>query len=1162
MSLDDAIDVYDPKQLDSLTKDELEALPCGTIRVDETGVILFYSRTQSALTQRDPPAVLGRNFFTDVAPCTVVPEFYGRFRRGVLSGDLCASFEFVFDFEMEPVQVQITMRASERPGEFWIIVEPLHRLRSHDTQAAERLLTDKYGEQPVKLSSASFDFSQCDREPIATCATIQPFGVLLVLDPTSLRIEACSANSAMYLGMEPDALLDRPLQDFLAEDAAGFAAALGLQQPAETQGRGVTDSAAAHNATVDNATVANAAVDSSARQEKAPAPPAVGDAESEPESESARLLAPSQFRLNWPGVELPLDVRVHHWRERILLELEPYGEMAMDRRMLGFDLAAFQRLLRNSDEAAPACQLAVDSLRYLTGCERVVAYRFEPNQDGLVIAESIAPGSWPSILGLRYPATDIPRQARALYAETPLRYAPSRDHAEVALLSRSLEPNSIDIGIAQLRAQSPIHRNYLKRFGVNGSMSLSLMDDQRLWGLIIFHNRAPHPVTPTVRKRLIELAGCLSGRLSLIGERSQNRAREQGIAKVNAIVGEINIEQPFPDNLIGKAGMLCTLVGADIVQVYHHGQPLFIGQDCHLTAKQIEALLSFLRTRPGATWSTDCLSAEFEPAAAYPEQLAGVLVIYLDEQREHCLLFGRKRLRYSVDWGAEPGSLPFLDEARARPLGWPNRTFQTWREERTHHAPAWSATELATAKALKTLLQQVIVAHVAHFERLAQSLASQRDALQRSREEMRHRALHDSLTGLPNRAYFRDALLQQIERCWTDGRLFGVALLDIDHFKTINDTLGHDQGDLLLCAVAQRLNNSLPPPALVARLGGDEFALLLPQSDSGEALRQAKRLIEQLRQRIDVDDGNFSITGSLGLTIGDKHADPSELLKQADLALYRAKEAGRNCARLFDSSLQTEALARLAIDRAVLGRSPALAIELMLQPQHPICSRESGQRFEVLSRWRSKDGELIMPGDFIPAAERNGLIRTVTGVVMRQTIRLLKACLERGEDDVIMAVNVSASDLEAQNFAHHLIQDLHTLDVPPEMLTVEITESMLLRMTPGVKAALELLARSGIGLSLDDFGTGFSSMLYLRELPISELKIDRAFIKGIEQPHDQKLLAGMITMAHSIGKTVVAEGIETQAQLEILQDLGCDWGQGFLWSKPVPPALAADCFKA
>ncbi|MEA3642285.1 MAG: diguanylate cyclase, partial [Lamprobacter sp.] len=1031
MSLDHAIDVYDPKQLDSLTKDELEALPCGTIRVDETGVILFYSRTQSAITQRDPPAVLGRNFFTDVAPCTVVPEFYGRFRRGVLSGDLCTSFEFVFDFEMQPVQVQITMRASERPGEFWIIVEPLHKLRSHDAHAAERLLTDQEGEQPVQLSAASFDFSLCDREPIATCATLQPFGVLLVLDPASLRIEACSANTAMYLGMEPDALLDQPLQQFLAEDAAGIIAALGRD-----------DSAA----------------------------------------ESARLLTPSQFRLRWSGVELPLDARLHDWHGRLLLELEPDGEMAMDERMRGFDLAAFQRLLRNSEEATPACQLAVDSLRYLTGFERVVAYRFEPNQDGVVIAESIAPGTWPSILGLRYPATDIPRQARTLYAQTPLRYAPSRDHAEVALLSRSLAPNSIDIGIAQLRAQSPIHRNYLKRFGVNGSMSLSLMDDQRLWGLIIFHNRAPHPVTPHVRKRLIELAGCLSGRLSLIEERSHNRAREQGIAKVNAIVGEINIEQPFPDNLVGKAGMLCRLLGADMVQIYHHGRPLFIGQDCHLSADQIQALLAFLRSRPGATWSTDCLSAEFEPAAAYPEQLAGVLVIYLDEQREHCLLFGRKRLSYSVDWGAEPGSLPFLDEARARPLGWPNRTFQTWREERTHHALAWSATELATAKALKTLLQQVIVAHVAHFERLAQSLASQRDALQRSREEMRHRALHDSLTGLPNRAYFRDALLQQIERCWSDGRLFGVALLDIDHFKIINDTLGHDQGDLLLCAVAQRLLDSLPPPALVARLGGDEFALLLPQSDAGDALRQANRLIEQLRQRIDVDDNNFSITGSLGLTIGDKHADPSELLKQADLALYRAKEAGRNCARLFDSSLQTEALARLAIDRAVLGRSPALAIELMLQPQYPICSTQTGQRFEVLSRWRGQNGELIMPGDFIPAAERNGLIRAVTGVVVRQTLRLLKACLERGEEDVVLAVNISASDLEAQNFAHHLIQDLHTLDVPPEMLTVEITESMLLRMTPGVKTALERLARSGIGLALDDFGTGFSSMLYLREL--------------------------------------------------------------------------------
>ena len=1089
--------------------------------------------------------MLGRNFFTEVAPCTVVPEFYGRFRRGVLTGHLHTSFEFVFDFEMEPVQVQIAMRASAHPGEFWIIIEALQALRSHDEQAAERLITDQYSRSQVRLSAASFDFSVCDREPIATCATLQPFGVLLVLDPMTLRIDACSENSAMYLGLEPEALLDAPLQHVLPEDDGGLMAALGL---ARDLVRAPTRAPAARQA--------GHRVDPADEHKENS-----GEQSATSGREQTRLLSSSHVRLVWPGVELPLEVRIHHWRERVLLEIEPAGEMAMDRRMQGFDLAVFQRQLRESEDAAGVCQLAVDVLRYLTGFERVVAYRFEPDQDGVVIAESIAPGTWPSILGLRYPATDIPRQARALYTETPLRYAPSRDHADVALLSRRLEPSSVDIGTAQLRAHSPIHRNYLKRFAVNGSMSLSLIDDRRLWGLVIFHHRAPHPVTAYVRKRLIELAGCLSGRLSLIEERHHNRAREQGMSQVGAIVGEINTEQPFPDNLVGKEAVLGGLIGADMVQLYHQGRALFLGQDRHLAAGEVQALLDFLRARPGTLWSTDCLSAEFEPAAAYPDRLAGVLAIFLDAQREYCLLFGRKRIKYSVDWGAEPSSLPFADDRRRRPLDWPNRTFELWREERTHHARAWTLTELATAKALKTLLQQVIVAHVAHFERLAQSLASQRDQLQRSREEMRQRALHDSLTGLPNRAYFRDALVEQIEHCWSTGRSFGVALLDIDHFKTINDTLGHDQGDVLLCAVARRITDLVPRPALIARLGGDEFALLIPQSDTSEALRRATALIEALHQTITLDHDHFKISGSLGLTIGDKHAEPSELLKQADLALYRAKDDGRNCARLFDSSLQTQALQRLAIDRTILERSPALAIELALQPQQPLSGPETGLRFEVLARWRTKDGELIMPVDFIPAAERNGLIRSVTGVVVRQTIRLLQACLERGEEEVVMSINISASDLEAQAFARRLIQDLHAVEVPPKMLMVEINESLLLRMTPNVKASLELLAGSGIRLALDDFGTGFSSMRVLRELPIHALKIDHTFIEHIDQPDDRNLVAGMIAMAHSIGKTVIAEGVETQAQLTTLEALGCDWGQGALWSPPLPPAQVARCFE-
>jgi photoactive yellow protein len=1103
MNLEDAIDIHDPRQLDALTEDQLDRLPFGTIRVDAEGRILFYSRSQSTLANREVEWVLGRNFFSEVAPCTVVPEFYGRFRRGVLTGHLETTFEFVFDFEMDPVRVRITMRASDRPGEFWIIVQPKDRLPPRNERVAYELISGKFCERMAALSAVSFDFSQCDREPISTCGAIQPFGCLLVLDPETGRIQACSANTGMYLGLEAETLLDAPLSRvFAPTEAAELQAALDAGP----------ETAAFH---------------------------------------------PSFFQIQAPLGELLLNLRLHRWRERLLLEIEPHGEMELDARLRSFDVESFQRRLRASDAIDPVCREAVAAFRHLTGFERVVVYRFDPDDSGVVIAESQQPDTWPSILGLRYPATDIPRQARALYRETPMRYAPSRDHSDVPLLSRALAPDSLDIGIAHLRAQSPIHRNYLKRFGVNGSMSLSIMQDDRLWGLVIFHHRAPHPVTAYVRRRLIELAGCLSGRVALIEERERTLATQLGMARVNAIVGEIDIEQPFPESFIGKEHKLCELVDADMVQIYRRGQSLFFGQDCNLAPEWIEELVAFLRTRPGPIWNTDCLSGEFEPAAAYPDRLAGVLVIFIDERRENILVFGRQRVKYTVDWGGDPSALPFSNSDGERPFGWPTRDFQVWREERTHHSLPWSAVTLATGLALKHLIQQVIVANAAHFERLAKSLASQRDQLHQSREEMRHRALHDALTGLPNRVRFREALIEAIATSRRTGRGFAVALMDIDHFKTINDTLGHDKGDILLCAVAKRIHAVLPESGLVARLGGDEFALLLPDAiDTATASLQAERFVEALRRAIVVGEDRFSITSSLGLAIGGPESEPTELLKQADLALYRAKEEGRNRASHFDSDLETQALKRLEIDRAVLGRSPMDAVEILLQPQIAIAAHAGIPHFEVLARWRTEDGRLIMPGDFIPAAERNGLIGAVTAAVLRRAIRLLRRRLEQHGTEIRLAINVSAADLEARGFARRLLEDLHAADVPPDLIEIEITESMLLRMTPSVKSTLHILDRGGIQLSLDDFGTGFSSMAYLRELPIANLKIDREFIRGIESERDRNLVAGMIAMAHSIGKEVIAEGIETPQQLERLTEIGCDWGQGYLWSRPISPEQA------
>ncbi|MGQ9831526.1 MAG: EAL domain-containing protein [Thermochromatium sp.] len=1107
MSLADAIDFYDPHRLDALSAEELDRLPFGAIRVDAEGRILFYSRTQVDIANRPVESVLGRNFFSEIAPCTVVPEFYGRFRQGVLAGHLETTFEFVFDFEMQPVRVRIAMRNSERPGEFWILTKPLMSLPPRNERAAYDLISGKFCANFVTLSGSSFDFSQCDREPISTCGAIQPFGCLLVLAAEGDRILACSANTDMYLGVDAQTLLDAPLAQALP---------------------------------VASAPELHAAIQS---------------------GPSLSGLQSSFFHAQLPTSELPLAIQLHHWRGWRLLEIEPYGEMEMDRRLKGFDRAGYQRRLRGYNDIETLCRDVVEVLRQLTGFERVLVYRFESDDSGVVIAESLAPDTWPSVLGLRYPATDIPRQARALYRETPMRYAPSRDHSDIPLLSHSLTPDQIDIGIVQMRAQSPIHRNYLKRFGVNGSMSLSLIQDDRLWGLVIFHHRAPHPVTIGVRRWLIECIDLVSERIALIEERQRTRATQLGQMRVNAIIGDIDIERPFPESFIGKEDRLCELVEADWVQIYRHRQPVFDGQDLGLDAESQAVLLDFLSSRPGPIWSSDCLSGEFEPAAAYPDRLAGVLVIFADEQRENMLVFGRRRVTYTVNWGADPTSLPFAEDDRQQVLGWPNREFQVWREERTYHSLPWSDIALATALALKQLIQQVIVANAAYFERLAHTLAQQRDQIYRSHEEMRHRALHDALTGLPNRAYFREALSEAIAASAHSGRCFAVALMDIDHFKTINDTLGHDKGDLLLCAVAERIRAELPPNGLVARLGGDEFALLLPDApDLETAYAQAEQVVAALRRTLLVGKDSFSITSSLGLTMGGPGAEPGELLKQADLALYRAKESGRNRASHFDANLESQALQRLAIDRAVLGRTPLEAIEILLQPQIPIAARSGIPRFEVLARWRTAEGRLIMPGDFIPAAERNGLITAVTKAIWQQALRCLRHRLDDSGREARLALNVTATDLEDQGFAHHLLQDLQAAALPPELIELEITESVLLRMTAGVKSSLFHLQQAGIQLALDDFGTGFSSMSYLRELPIASLKIDRDFIRGIESPSDHNLVAGLIALAHAIHKEVIAEGIETPHQLALLSEMGCDWGQGYLWSHPIPPEQAFATF--
>ncbi len=936
---------------------------------------------------------------------------------------------------------------------------------------------------PVRALRADADgkiLSQCEAEPIAHCASLQPYGCLLVLDPQRAEVIAAGANTERFLGQPPEAALGAGLDRLLPAGDGGLRACLASRR--------------------DNP----------------------GD------------FCPSVFRAppQPGGMGLELDLRLTPWRERLLLEIEAHADLSQDARLEGFDFSAFGLELSRLADIERVCSRTLRAVRHLSGFERVLAYRFEPNCDGVVIAEDLAPGTLPVLLGLRYSATDVPRQARALYAEVPLRYAPSRDHGEVPLLARDGDPTAIDIGAAQLRTQSPQHRAYLERFGVNGSLSLSIVCDGRLWGLIICHHRRPHPVTFALRRRLVELATLVSARIVLLDERARLHARERGMAAINGVIGRIDVRKPFPQGFLGKEALLRGLLNADSMQIFHRDLPLADDGGLRLSGLEQQALLRFLRGRGGGIWSTDCLSSEFDPAARYPDRLAGVIAVFIGTAEEYVMLFGRRRDRHMVRWGSDPAGLP-----GATPDGKTGAdvALRVWTEERTQHARPWSRLELGTAEALRSLTQEVIVASATHFEVLA---------------------LRDGLTGLPNRERYRELLTATLDQAADTGAVFGVGLLDIDHFKSINDTLGHDKGDVLLTAAAKRIVGALPDSAVVARLGGDEFALLLPTGHEDALDAMPQRVVEAFRRPIVAGEDRFSVTVSMGITLGHGSSAGTDLLKQADMALYQAKGAGRNCVRAFDSGLQQRALARLEVAREVVGSNPKDAVEIRLQPLVPIAAAGGAPRYEVLARWRTADGRLLQPLDFIDAAQQNGLIRAVTTAVMHQTVALLQAEPGAGDPGPVLSVNVGAADLGARWFARALLDQLQGASVAPSRLVLEVAESVLMRTTPSMRQSLHQLAEGGIRIALDDFGSGMSSLAQLRELALDTFKIDRCFIRGVTAERDRRLVAGMLAMAHSLGKNVVAEGVERVAELETLRRLGCDWGQGYLWSEPLPPEAA------
>jgi diguanylate cyclase (GGDEF)-like protein/PAS domain S-box-containing protein len=431
---------------------------------------------------------------------------------------------------------------------------------------------------------------------------------------------------------------------------------------------------------------------------------------------------------------------------------------------------------------------------------------------------------------------------------------------------------------------------------------------------------------------------------------------------------------------------------------------------------------------------------------------------------------------------------------------------------------------------------------------------SERKALE---AELERRASHDLLTGLPNRRAFVDRLGQALLRTRRrKSTKVGVLFMDLDGFKSVNDSLGHEAGDRLLVALAERLKNRLRPEDALARFGGDEFAVLLESvEDPSEPIRVAQRIAQSLREPFAVNDHQVSVSTSVGITLGTAHAndDPEGMLREADAAMYRAKEQGPGRYAVFDPVMQTRVHERLELE-AELRR--ALEQEEFVLYYQPIVSLRDGSvvGFEALLRWQHPERGLLQPSAFVPLAEETDLIVPMGRWVLEEACQQAKRWEEEHPlaSHMTMEVNLSSKQLTRRELTRSVGEALRRADLEAHTLALDMTETVFIRASEAKTRALDALKKLGVRLGLDDFGTGYSSLSYLKRLPLDRVEVDRSFVKGLgDNATDTALVQIIIDLCHTLGVEVLAEGVETFDQATLLRDMGCDLGQGYYFARPL-----------
>jgi len=842
----------------------------------------------------------------------------------------------------------------------------------------------------------------------------------------------------------------------------------------------------------------------------------------------ATLTGEYQTVANLLSLELPIPEEPHHtalahrYLGRTIVELE----RALADSGYTLALSRMQTIiasLRLCETVAQLCEEATRQVRLLTGYDRVMVYRFDADYHGQVITEEKR-SDLPPFLDLRYPASDIPEQARRLYLLQRVRYIEDVQEPAIPILSNSGSQaiGDLDMTYCGCRAVSPVHLEYLGNMAVRATLTMSLIVDDKLWGMLVCHHSTPKKISAELRAFcdvVSQLMSALLRKVSTAEELSLQMSDRHVIARISE---DVYAAGDVTEGLLRQPGALLGLMSARGVYLRCDGKTSMVGDTPPPEA--VASILAVLGHPPtGGIFCSAEAGIPGGPAAACPGVASGIMVMPISNRPGDQLVWFRPEVVRTVTWAGDPHKPVEIGQTDRIS---PRKSFQAWTELQQGQSLPWTDANLQAAQELKRVITDSLL-------RQAETRLAQLSSF-------------DPLTGLANRRMI-DAEIAQ----WRGGdgsRWAALLLLDLDRFKAINDSLGHEAGDNVLLQLAERLRARAPPGSIAGRLGGDEFVIFWPgaTAEAAEALAQA--LVRDFSEPFLLRGQQHYAATSIGISCAIA-SDSHDLTREADIAMYAAKRRGGGKAVVFEIALQDAAVSTMRIEQDLFRAFENDEFEIYYQPLVALPDRRI-VGFEALLRWRHPTRGWISPADFIPVAEASGLIARMGAWVLVGAIREAKAW-SSASSALTLSINVSARQLVDGLLSTLLVQTLEREGLAPELICIEVTESAL--MDAVAVQELHKLRALNFSVAVDDFGTGYSSLAYLRSLPVDTVKIDRNFVAGLgSNVKNDRLFEAIVDLAHTLDLHTIAEGCETKAEWDIIAASGCEKVQGWLVAKAMP----------